>query len=424
MLDNLKLGYGGTKSEMERLILDAEKLDSSFQATRDENGELAMSYADIVDAIHIVQTEMDITGTTAKEASTTISGSISSMKASWQNLLVGIADENADFEALTSNFVDSVMTVGENIIPRVQVIMDGLGTLITEAADKLMPIIVDTLTNNAPQLISSGVKLIMALITGLVRAIPSLVRSIPQIVAAIAQALKEAWPEIKEAGSELLSMLGEGISVALGKAKEWGAEIINNLKAGVTASAGKLLDKFQGIVDSIKAKFDSIKAKIDQIKSKFEDLKNKVSGIGEAIKNFFSGEVSLPHIPLPHFKIMPEGWKIKDLLQGIKPELSIEWYKKAYDMPYMFTQPTVMAGFGDGNGGEMVYGHDSLMRDIRDAVGNNNDPRLDHIIDLLEEIVQNGLNANISRSQVYRSVSEENRVRTKATNYNVLAARA
>lgn len=115
MLDNLKLGYGGTKEEMERLLKDATKLSGIEYDIS--------SYADIVDAIHVVQTEMGITGTTAKEASTTISGSISSAKAAWQNLLVGMADDTQDLDTLVDNFFDSIVTVGDNIIPRIGIVL-------------------------------------------------------------------------------------------------------------------------------------------------------------------------------------------------------------------------------------------------------------------------------------------------------------
>jgi hypothetical protein len=98
MLDNLKLGYGGTKTEMARLITDAEKLNKSFKAQRDKKGDLTMSYADIVDALHIVQDNMGITGTTAKEASSTIEGIINSAKAAYQNWITGLADDNADID--------------------------------------------------------------------------------------------------------------------------------------------------------------------------------------------------------------------------------------------------------------------------------------------------------------------------------------
>ena len=104
MLDNLKLGYGGTKTEMERLLADASKL-SGVEYNID-------SLSDVYEAIHVVQEEMGITGTTAKEAYETISGSLATTKAAWSNLLVGIADENADFPALINNFVESASEIG------------------------------------------------------------------------------------------------------------------------------------------------------------------------------------------------------------------------------------------------------------------------------------------------------------------------
>lgn len=137
MLDNLKLGYGGTKQEMERLITDAEGLDSSFKASRDSNGNLAMSYADIVDAIHIVQDEMGITGTTAKEASETISGSIASMKAAFSNFVTGLADENADVEQLTEDLVDSVGTVVKNLAPVIWQVLKTIGKMALDGIKEL-----------------------------------------------------------------------------------------------------------------------------------------------------------------------------------------------------------------------------------------------------------------------------------------------
>lgn len=124
MLDNLKLGYGGTKEEMERLLKDAEKLSGhKFDIS---------SYADIVDAIHVVQTEMGITGTTAKEAEKTISGSIGMMKASWTNLMTGLANGNADIPKLVQEVVTSGKTVLKNIIPAVKEVLKNIPAAISE----------------------------------------------------------------------------------------------------------------------------------------------------------------------------------------------------------------------------------------------------------------------------------------------------
>ena len=136
MLDNLKLGYGGTKTEMERLIKDANRV-------KEANGEMANlsinSFADMVEAIHIIQNEMGITGTTAKEADSTILGSVNSMKASWQNLLNAVADDSADMETAVNNFVESTITAGKNIVPRIRVAIDGIKKLFNSLVRDVFP---------------------------------------------------------------------------------------------------------------------------------------------------------------------------------------------------------------------------------------------------------------------------------------------
>ena len=111
LLDNLKLGYGGTKQEMERLLADAEKLTGIHY---DIN-----NLSDVYSAIHIIQTELGITGTTATEASTTIQGSINQMKSAWENFVAGLMDSNADISALTDNLVNSIVIAGKNILPAI-----------------------------------------------------------------------------------------------------------------------------------------------------------------------------------------------------------------------------------------------------------------------------------------------------------------
>lgn len=131
MLDSLKLGYGGTKSELERLLSDAEKFSAAQGKVRDFSVD---SYSDIVEAIHIVQDEMGITGTTAEEAATTIEGSVNMAKAAWENWLAGLGNEDADMEVLTDQLVGSVAIAGENIIPRVGQIMTTLGQTVADYA--------------------------------------------------------------------------------------------------------------------------------------------------------------------------------------------------------------------------------------------------------------------------------------------------
>lgn len=136
MLDNLKLGYGGTKTEMERLIADANKVKLA-------NGEMANlsinSFADMVEAIHTIQNEMGITGTTSREADSTILGSVNSMKASWNNLLVAVSDDNADMSKAVNNFVDGVITAGKNIVPRIRIAIDGIKQLFNSLVRDVFP---------------------------------------------------------------------------------------------------------------------------------------------------------------------------------------------------------------------------------------------------------------------------------------------
>ena len=203
MLDNLKLGYGGTKSELERLVADAEKLTGQALDPA--------KFSDVITAIHAVQENLGITGTTAEEAATTIEGSVGMMKAAWSNLLTGIADENADLDKLINQFVESVGTAAENIIPRITQILSGLGSAISQIAPIIAQQLPGVISSVLPSMISAGVQLLVGLATGLISAIPQLISSIPQIVTEVYNSLVESGPQLIQAGGELLTMLGNGI---------------------------------------------------------------------------------------------------------------------------------------------------------------------------------------------------------------------
>ena len=155
MLDSLKLGYGGTKSELERLLSDAEKFSAAQGKVRDFSVD---SYSDIVEAIHIVQDEMGITGTTAEEAATTIEGSVNMAKAAWDNWLAGLGNEDADMEVLTDQLVGSVATAGENIIPRVGQIMTTLGQTVADYAPGVGLYLRNALINVLPEAVQGPMR--------------------------------------------------------------------------------------------------------------------------------------------------------------------------------------------------------------------------------------------------------------------------
>lgn len=155
MLDSLKLGYGGTKSELERLLSDAEKFSAAQGKVRDFSVD---SYSDIVEAIHIVQDEMGITGTTAEEAATTIEGSVNMAKAAWDNWRAGLGNEDADMEGLTDQLVQSVVTAGENIVPRVGQIMTTLGQTVADYAPGVGLYLRNALINVLPEAVQGPMR--------------------------------------------------------------------------------------------------------------------------------------------------------------------------------------------------------------------------------------------------------------------------
>ena len=305
MLDNLKLGYGGTKEEMQRLLADAEKISGVKY-------DLS-SYADIVDAIHVVQTEMGITGTTAKEAATTIDGSANSMKSAWSNLLTGMSNENLDLDKLVQNVVDSVNTFADNLIPRLQImlprfaeglnklvaglipyvgpalelllpsLLQGIGSLVSgivqalpaavEAITAVIPMLVEQLTILLPQIISAGVEIIAALASGIGDNLPTLIPALGdaiititevlldhidlliiaagQLIAGLAQGLIEAIPRLIGRLPEIISAIVKGLLKGLAAIGEVGSQLVHGLFNGISNAATWLYEKVKGWASSV-----------------------------------------------------------------------------------------------------------------------------------------------------------------------------
>lgn len=207
MLDNLKLGYGGTQAEMERLLSDAEKISGIKYDIS--------SYADIVDAIHVVQTEMGITGTTAEEAASTIQGSFGMMKSAWQNLVTGMADPGQDLGVLVGNFTESVVTFGNNVIPRIQELLPR----IVEATTSLIGTVSEQLPAILQTILPSLVEGATSLVTGLMNALPAVLTVIadvaPTVINTLVPALIELLPQITQTGIDVIVSLAQGIADAL-----------------------------------------------------------------------------------------------------------------------------------------------------------------------------------------------------------------
>lgn len=234
MLDNLKLGYGGTKEEMQRLLADAEKLSGVKY-------DLS-SYADIVEAIHVIQTEMGITGTTAKEASTTIQGSVASMKAAWANLMVGMADDTQDFDLLLSNFIESIGTVADNLLPRIGVVIEGMGKLVAGLAPEIASAL-PTLTNELlPNLVELGVQSISALVQGIQENGDSLAAGALSIVGTLAEGIAELLPMVADTAASLAVSLADGLTESLPNIIPVAIETISTLVENLTENANIIID--------------------------------------------------------------------------------------------------------------------------------------------------------------------------------------
>lgn len=295
MLDNLKLGYGGTQEEMKRLIKDASQMTDVQQKLGVTVDESSLSFGNIVNAISVMQESLGIAGTTSKEAATTIEGSLNSAKAAWENLVVGMADDNADFDTLVQNFVDTASTAVENMLPRIEIALTGLGQLI----EKLLPVIVQKvpeiimqtlpglinagiqmvsalgqgLMQYLPELISYATQLVVQLVQGLVSALPKIVEFASRLIQTIVTSLVNAAPDLIDAGKELIEFLVNGIAENLPNIVQiitdlisninsfwaengpefikWGTDLLSNLIDGITQAVPVLLQNLPGIIQSM-----------------------------------------------------------------------------------------------------------------------------------------------------------------------------
>lgn len=301
MLDNLKLGYGGTASEMARLINDSGVLGDSMEVTAETVKDVP--FDKMIEAIHQVQTEMGITGTTALEASSTIEGSVNAAKAAWENWLVSLGQGSAQAQEATTQLVDSVATAAANVVPRVALIAStllstitenatawiqtqlpqvlaqfdawvatSLPTLLAKGSDMLMSV-VDGIVSQMPQITTSAVLLLATLVDGLSREMPQLIPLAMQMVLNVVQGIGQNLPRIIESGVKLIVSLVQGISNALPdlvaqapiligqlasaiiqnlpQILSAGVEIMASLASGFGNAVGKLVDQIPGIIRQI-----------------------------------------------------------------------------------------------------------------------------------------------------------------------------
>ena len=345
MLDNLKLGYGGTQEEMKRLLSDAEKLTG-------QRYDIS-SFADITQAIHAIQTQMDITGTTAKEASTTISGSWGSLKAAFQNVLVGLTTGGDMFDQSLDALINTAVTFGQNIIPAIKGALSGIGYLIEglapvigetipplindlaptlansavslisslvngltqnatqfseclsnmiivavagistvvpqllDAASKIVSNLMQGLTNSMPQIVNGAVTLVEGLVNGLVNNIPLLIMGAVQLVASLANGLIENLPRIIDAGVNLITGIISASYSMMPQIIQTGVQLVVNLAIGLVQAIPQLITALPQITGSIVNGFMSINwfdLGLQLIKSIWEGIKSIGSEMWNGVK--------------------------------------------------------------------------------------------------------------------------------------------
>lgn len=411
MLDNLKLGYGGTKEEMQRLIKDAAAVSDSVDAE-------SLSFDNIVQAIHVTQEQMGIMGTTNKEASTTFSGSLGAMKASWDNFLAGLmmnGKDGVDMNTYLQPLVDSTGTfVFNNLIPAVgrfiaavfeavpglleiglnsisESISDAFGGIIDAETVKIaiesiagafaafaateaviaLPGLIDAISAAITGLSLNPVSLAIAAIAGIIIALTQLWNNNEQFREfitstwnAILSFLSNLWASISSTAVSVWNGISSSISGVVNKISSVISTVFNTIKSVIT-------NVWNGIKNTTASVWNGIKSAIETPLNKAKSI---VKSVIDTIKGFFNFNISWPHIPMPHFSISPRGWGVGDLLKGKIPKLGIDWYAKAMAEPRILDGAQIFGSMdgkllGGGEAGqEVLYGRSQLMRDISTAV--------------------------------------------------------
>lgn len=316
MLDNLKLGYGGTKTEMERLLADASKISG-------KKFDLS-SYADVVEAIHTIQTEMGITGTTAEEAEHTISGSANAMKAAWTNWLTGLGNSKADIGKLTTQLIDSAKTVLANVMPVVKQVLTTLGDVISNDAPAIIEEGLSYILDAAPQLLEMGGQLISSIVDGIIANLPQILSAATQLITMLCNGIMESASQIPEAVTEIITQL---VNFIVANAPQL-------LVAGVTL----VLSLIQGLVKAIPDIIQAIPQLIDGIVSAFDNASSQILGIGRQI--------------------------VQDIIDGISSAWDglVSWFNGLWDSLFGGRSVSVGVSYEDGShsglGGHFAIGTD------------------------------------------------------------------
>lgn len=386
---------------MERLLSDAEKLSG-------QKYDIS-NLADVYEAIQVIQDDLGITGTTAKEASETLSGSFASMQAAAQNLMGNLAlgqDVGPAMQAL----VETSITYLGNLIPAVGNVLKNLPTAIGTALSTALPIIVEkgseliqSLTNGintkVPELAAKLPTMISTALNSLSGAMPAIVSKGGELLRGLGQAIITNAPLLASAAAKAITQLGDYLSANMPQIAAKGGELIGNLIKGIithipdivgaTVKIGAFLVSnlakiastmirsglavikgvASGITSGIGSAVGSAMARVKEaITRPIEQAKETIRGILNKIKGFFPLSIGriFSNLKVPHINVSGGSAPFGIGGLGTKPSISVSWYRKAEENPYVFKNATLF-GAGEGSQDEILYGRKALMEDIREA---------------------------------------------------------
>lgn len=362
MLDNLKLGYGGTKTEMERLLADAGKI-----AGTEFNID---SYADVIEAIHVMQESMDITGTTMKEGSTTISGSINQLQGAWSNFLTSLGDGGAtmDMDKVVNDLFESIGAVASNVIPALgrmgSSIASQLPNIVSTAFASLGSAVQDAVTKAFGEEAGAAVMEAWNSIGDTIGSAASTVKDVIDTAFTDIQAIAgDVWPTIQDVITEVAGIVKEvvdttfpAIAAVVKTAMDGVAGVVRVVWPAVSAIVKAAVDTIKNVINGLKPVLNTVKNVFngirDAIKDPIEKARKAVSDAIDKIKSIINGaHLELPRFKLPHFNIQGGSlpWGIGG--KGTPPSISVDWYAKGA----VFTKPAVLAGVGEGGEPEGVF---------------------------------------------------------------------
>lgn len=431
MLDNLKLGYGGTKEEMQRLVKDASKMKDIQKELNVTVDSGSLSFANIVNAISVMQQSMGIAGTTAKEASSTIQGSLGMLKASWENLLTGFADENADIGSLIQNVFDSAITFGNNIIPRFEQAFKGISKAVVIALPQIFKNIPNVIMQFLPSMLSTTAEVMNTLKDIILTTLPEMFSSIgenakekipemfgnilPQILS-FSESLRENFGTFVDAGLNLIMNIWQGMVDGLPQLIEYVPQIISNIAGLINDNAPKILETgIQMIATLVEGIIEAIPVIVENIPQIIQAIVDVITAFnwielgGNVVKIFSDGIKSFVSFASDSAKTIADAVKdgvknLPDALKTIGQNLVKGLWNGIKSMGNWLKDNILGWGKNIIDGIKGVFGVHSPSKVMANEVGkflpmglakgiNDNMSYVDKAMDSMNDVVLNGVTA-------------------------------